>query len=89
MTSLDRRTDVSHEEATVPGTVRRWCAFSLLAVAFFMTVIDLAIVNVALPAIGRKLHSPESGGDSGRLAGSALTGRPFRAVTQSQPEDQQ
>jgi len=60
MTSLDRRDDVSHEEAPVPGEVRRWRAFSLLAVAFFMTVVDLTIVNVALPTIGRKLHFPES-----------------------------
>src|SRR5712675_418990 len=59
MTSLDRRNDVSHEEAAVPGEARRWRAFSLLAVAFFMTVADLTIVNVALPTIGRKLHFPE------------------------------
>ena len=60
MTSLDRRDDVSHEEAPVPGEVRRWRAFSLLAASFFMTVVDLTIVNVALPTIGRKLHFPES-----------------------------
>jgi EmrB/QacA subfamily drug resistance transporter len=60
MTSLDRRTNVRHREGTAPGTVRRWRAFSLLAVAFFMTVVDLTIVNVALPTIGRKLHFPES-----------------------------
>src|SRR5579864_5123754 len=59
MTSLDRRDDVSHEEAPVPGEVRRWRAFSLLAVAFLMTVIDLTIVNVALPTIGVKLRFPE------------------------------
>ena len=59
MTSLDRRNDVSRE-AAAPGEARRWRAFSLLAVAFLMTVIDLAIVNVALPSIGRKLHFPES-----------------------------
>ena len=40
--------------------VRRWRAFAVLAVSFFMTVADLAIVNVALPTIGRKLHMPES-----------------------------
>jgi EmrB/QacA subfamily drug resistance transporter len=34
----------------------RWRAFALLAVAFFMTVIDLTIVNVSLPTIGRDLH---------------------------------
>jgi EmrB/QacA subfamily drug resistance transporter len=40
--------------------VRRWRAFAVLAVSFFMTVADLAIVNVALPTIGRKLHMAES-----------------------------
>jgi EmrB/QacA subfamily drug resistance transporter len=34
----------------------RWRAFALLAVAFFMTIIDLTIVNVSLPTIGRDLH---------------------------------
>jgi EmrB/QacA subfamily drug resistance transporter len=34
----------------------RWRAFALLAVAFFMTVIDLTIVNVSLPTIGHDLH---------------------------------
>ena len=60
VTSPGRRNDVSHGEAAIPGEVRRWRAFSLLAVAFFMTVVDLTIVNVALPTIGRKLHFPES-----------------------------
>jgi EmrB/QacA subfamily drug resistance transporter len=36
--------------------VNRWRAFALLALAFFMTVIDLTIVNVSLPTIGRDLH---------------------------------
>src|SRR5258708_26703995 len=40
--------------------VRRWGAFAVLAVSFFMTVADLAIVNVALPTVGRKLHMAES-----------------------------
>ena len=42
------------------STAHRWRAFSLLAVAFFMTIVDLAIVNVALPTIGQKLHFSES-----------------------------
>src|SRR5260221_10189951 len=42
------------------GSVHRWRAFSLLAVAFFMTVADLAIVNVALPTIGRALPFSET-----------------------------
>jgi MFS family permease len=46
--------------AVVPApAVRRWRAFALLVVAYFMTIVDLTIVNVALPTIGRKLHFPE------------------------------
>ncbi len=41
-------------------TIRRWRAFAVLAVSFFMTVVDLTIVNVALPTIGRDLHFAES-----------------------------
>jgi EmrB/QacA subfamily drug resistance transporter len=36
--------------------INRWRAFALLAAASFMTVIDLTIVNVSLPTIGRDLH---------------------------------
>ncbi len=43
-----------------PGHPHRWRAFSLLAVAALMTVIDLTIVNIALPTIGVKLHFAES-----------------------------
>ena len=38
----------------------RWRAFALLAVAYFMTIVDLTIVNVALPTIGHKLHFSQS-----------------------------
>jgi EmrB/QacA subfamily drug resistance transporter len=42
-------------------TTNRWRAFALLAVAYVMTIIDLTIVNVSLPTIGRDLHfSPTS-----------------------------
>ena len=40
--------------------IHRWRAFAVLAVAFFMTIIDLAIVNVALPTIGSDLHFSET-----------------------------
>ena len=40
--------------------VHRWRAFALLAVCYFMTIVDFTIVNVALPTIGRKLHFSES-----------------------------
>ncbi len=60
MTTFGRRNAVSDRGPAPPGEVRRWRAFALLAVAFFMTNVDLTIVNVALPTIGRKLHFPES-----------------------------
>jgi EmrB/QacA subfamily drug resistance transporter len=34
----------------------RWRAFALLGVAYFITTIDLTIVNVSMPTIGRELH---------------------------------
>jgi EmrB/QacA subfamily drug resistance transporter len=45
---------------TTSPDINRWRAFSLLAVAAFMTVMDLTIVNTALPTIGRKLHFSQS-----------------------------
>ena len=36
--------------------INRWRAFAVLAVAYFMSIIDLTIVNVSLPTIGRELH---------------------------------
>jgi EmrB/QacA subfamily drug resistance transporter len=41
---------------SVSTGTHRWRAFALLAVAYFMTIIDLTIVNVSLPTIGRDLH---------------------------------
>src|SRR5204862_7890259 len=38
--------------------LNRWRAFAVLAVAYFMTIVDLTIVNVPLPTIGRDLHFP-------------------------------
>src|SRR5690348_16960104 len=35
---------------------RRWQALTLVCVAFFMTVLDVSIVNVALPSIKTSLH---------------------------------
>src|SRR6266576_2806313 len=42
------------------SNIQRWRAFSLLAVSFFMTIVDLAIVNVALPTIGKSLDFSEA-----------------------------
>jgi EmrB/QacA subfamily drug resistance transporter len=39
----------------------RWKALAVVCVAFFMTVLDVSIVNVALPSIGRSLNfSPDN-----------------------------
>ena len=37
---------------------KRWQALALVCAAFFMTVLDVSIVNVALPSIGRASTSP-------------------------------
>ena len=34
----------------------RWKALAIVCAAFFMTVLDVSIVNVALPSIGKSLH---------------------------------
>ncbi|HEV3045913.1 MAG TPA: MFS transporter [Solirubrobacteraceae bacterium] len=36
--------------------INRWRAFALLAVAYLMTCVDLTVVNVSLPTIGRDLR---------------------------------
>src|SRR5439155_400462 len=54
---LDWRTPMN--SLSTPST-HRWRAFALLAVAYFMTIIDLTIVNVSLPTIGRDLHFSET-----------------------------
>src|SRR5262249_57395488 len=55
-TDFDREARVT---APYP-TVHRWRAFAVLAASYFMTIIDLTIVNVALPTIGRELHFSET-----------------------------
>src|ERR1700684_671716 len=60
MTSVDPRNDVGAATAAPPGEAGRGRAFSLLAVACFMTAVDMLVVNVALPTIGVKLHFAEA-----------------------------
>ncbi len=43
------------------GNTNRWRAFALLAVSYFMTIVDFTIVNVSLPTIGRDLHLTATG----------------------------
>ena len=49
--------EFSHTQAPDP---RRWQALALVCVAMFMTVLDVSIVNVALPSIKNSLHVKES-----------------------------
>src|SRR4051812_29680287 len=38
----------------------RWKSLAIVCAAFFMTVLDVSIVNVALPSIGKALHFSET-----------------------------
>ncbi|MBE1536175.1 DHA2 family efflux MFS transporter permease subunit [Actinomadura algeriensis] len=49
----------SHDRGA--GTVRRWPALAVCLVAAFMTLLDVSIVNVALPTIREGLHTSEAG----------------------------
>ena len=40
----------------MPQDPNRWKALAIVCAAFFMTVLDVSIVNVALPSIGESLH---------------------------------
>ena len=42
-----------------PGFDRRWLTLAIVGAAFFMTVLDVAIVNVAIPTIQTELHIQE------------------------------
>src|SRR5947209_5253526 len=39
---------------------RKWLTLAVVGAAFFMTILDVAIVNVAIPSIQRNLHIAES-----------------------------
>ena len=45
---------------TVANTSRRWLVLAVVGAGFFMTILDVAIVNVAIPSIGRDLNASDS-----------------------------
>jgi EmrB/QacA subfamily drug resistance transporter len=47
---------VSEAVVAVPNP-RRWLTLAVVGAAFFMTILDVAIVNVAIPSIQLKLHT--------------------------------
>src|SRR6266566_3310605 len=50
----------SHASTTAPDP-RRWQALAVLGIAYLMVVLDVSIVNVALPSIQKDLNfSPEN-----------------------------
>jgi EmrB/QacA subfamily drug resistance transporter len=62
MTAVEREEKPMTAAATTAAPdPRRWQALELVCVAFFMTVLDVSIVNVALPSIGRSLHFSQTG----------------------------
>ena len=44
---------------TSAATDRRWLTLAIVGAAFFMTILDVAIVNVAIPSIEIDLHISE------------------------------
>src|SRR6516164_3707512 len=52
-------TSIAQAPAGVAADSRRWFALALIVVAQFMVVLDVAIVNVALPSIKTDLHFSE------------------------------
>jgi len=42
-----------------PAPDRRWLTLAIVGAAFFMTILDVAIVNVAIPSIQIDLHIKE------------------------------
>ncbi|MEV6943708.1 hypothetical protein AB0N07_17250 [Streptomyces sp. NPDC051172] len=39
---------------------RRWVAAVVMMIAALMDLLDVTIVNVAIPSVGRDLHAPQS-----------------------------
>lgn len=45
---------------TATNDARRWLVLAIVGAGFFMTILDVAIVNVALPSMGRDLHASDA-----------------------------
>jgi hypothetical protein len=49
----------SRDSSSAPDP-KRWLALAVLGVAYLMVVLDVSIVNVALPSIQKSLHFSSS-----------------------------
>ena len=47
-------------EGLLPREASKWILLALLATSFFMVVLDVSVVNVALPSIQKSLHFSSS-----------------------------
>src|SRR5438874_5429748 len=61
MPPLDPQTATLEAQVAPIADPRRWKALAVLALVQFMIVIDITVVNVALPSIQRALHFSGSG----------------------------
>jgi len=52
---------------------KRWQALAVLGIAFLMVILDVAIVNVALPSIQKDLHFSSASSLQWVVSGYALT----------------
>ena len=76
---------------TAETSDRRWLTLAIVGAAFFMTILDVAIVNVAIPSIQIDLNIKEQTVQwvitayaitfGGFLAARRADGRPARAQT--------
>ncbi|GAB2611167.1 DHA2 family efflux MFS transporter permease subunit [Streptomyces capparidis] len=46
---------MTREHAAVPAPPRRWLTLALLCMAQFMLIVDVTVINVALPTVGEEL----------------------------------
>ncbi|MEU9842706.1 MFS transporter, partial [Actinomadura sp. NPDC048032] len=51
----------TRDHTAAPPDPRRWTALALISVAQFMLILDVTVVNVALPDIGADLELTRTG----------------------------
>ena len=61
------------EVAGISSDPKRWQALAVLGIAFLMVILDVAIVNVALPSIQKDLHFSSASSLQWVVSGYALT----------------
>lgn len=57
---MTSHTDAAHHHLAAPPHPRRWLALAVLSLAQFMLILDVTVVNIALPDIGADLQLSRS-----------------------------